>query len=143
MWSLLLKSSVSSLTQNLIDRLQMNKKILIVDDDVDILDALQLLLQDKGYKVKVASNGKYAESLIKGNKDLPDLIVLDIMLGEKDGRIICKKLKVSSRTKHIPIILVSAHPDSKQSSFDAKASAFIAKPFESEFLLKTIANYLS
>lgn len=120
----------------------MNKKILIVDDDVDILDALQLLLQDKGYDVKVSSTGEYAESLIKGKKELPDLIVLDIMLGEKDGRAICKALKSFPRTKHIPIILVSAHSTNKQSSFDAHANTFIAKPFESELLLKTIENYL-
>lgn len=120
----------------------MNKKILIIDDDIDILDAIQLLLQDKGYEVKVSSKGEYAESLTKNKQELPDLIVLDIMLGEKDGRIICKKLKSSPRTKHIPIIMVSAYPTSEQSTLEANADTFIAKPFESEFLLKTIKNYL-
>lgn len=119
-----------------------NKKILIIDDDVDILDALQLLLEDKGYDVNVNSKGEYAEKLIEGKKELPDLIVLDIMLGNKDGRIICKQLKSSNRTRHIPIILVSAQSNSKESSLEAKANFFLPKPFESNTLIKTIESYL-
>lgn len=120
----------------------MSKKILIIDDDIDILDALQLLLEDKGYDINVNSKGEYAEKLIEGKKELPDLIVLDIMLGNKDGRIICKQLKSSNRTKHIPIILVSAQSNSKKSSLDVGANFFLAKPFESNTLIKTIENYL-
>lgn len=120
----------------------MNKKILIVDDDVDILDALKFLLEDRGYQVAISSKGEYAEKLTERAKNLPDLIVLDIMLGDKDGRVICRKLKGSDKTRHIPIILVSAHPSSEQSSLDAHASSFLAKPFESETLLKTVKSLL-
>lgn len=118
-----------------------NKKILIADDDADILDALRLLLEEKGYRVSVSLRGEYVEELTKKG-ELPDLIVLDIMLGDKDGRLICRKLKNSERTKSIPVILVSAHLNSRKSSMEAKATSFLAKPFESEILLKTIANNL-
>lgn len=120
----------------------MNKKILIVDDDADILDALQLLLEEKGYKVTISMKGEYAEKLAEGKGELPDLIVLDIMLGDKDGRVICRKLKSSKRTMNIPVILVSAHSSSKQSSLEAKATSFLAKPFETKALLQAIENHL-
>lgn len=118
-----------------------NKKILIADDDADILDALKLLLKEKGYKVNVSLKGEYVEKLTEKG-ELPDLIVLDIMLGDKDGRAICKKLKNSERTRHIPVILVSAHLSSKESSIESKATSFLAKPFESKTLLKTIESHL-
>lgn len=120
----------------------MNEKILIIDDDVDILDAMRFLLEDNGYRVDTMDNGKYAESLIHKKKDLPDLIILDILLSGKDGRKICKKLKSQNSTKNIPIIMISAHPNAEKSVKDACANDFLPKPFESEVLLKKIESYL-
>lgn len=118
------------------------KKILVVDDDPDILDAFQLMLEDAGYEVTTTEKGEYAENLHDANGGLPDVIILDVLLSGKDGRIICQKLKSQEDTKHIPIIMISAHPNAKQSAKAVGADNFLAKPFEMEELLAKVAEYL-
>ena len=86
----------------------MNKKILVVDDDKDILDALQIVLENEGFVV--VKNFKGDETYQVVNMSKPDLILLDVLMSGKDGRVICKKLKSSKESKDIPIILMSAHP---------------------------------
>lgn len=112
-------------------------QILVVDDDFDILDALRFVLEDSGYTVSTTQNGEEAEKLITA-KELPRLIILDVLLSGKDGRDICKRLKSDNHTKHIPIIMISAHPAVKQSVFEAGADSFIPKPFDIGIMLKTI-----
>jgi DNA-binding response OmpR family regulator len=119
------------------------KYILVVDDDPDILDALRFMFEDEGYRVQTTEKGDYAESLRDGNGGLPDLIILDILLSGKDGRIICRKLKSQDDTKHIPIVMVSAHPDAEHSVREVGADAFVAKPFSIDDLLNTVANLLA
>src|SRR6266566_42019 len=82
------------------------KKILVVDDDPGILDALQLTLEDAGYEVTTTEKGDYAENLRNTNGGLPDAIILDVLLSGKDGRIICQKLKSQEDTRHVPIIMI-------------------------------------
>ena len=118
------------------------KKILVVDDDPDILDAFQMMLEDAGYEVSITEKGEYAENLHDTNGGLPDVIILDVLLSGKDGRTICQKLKSQEDTKHIPIIMISAHPDAKQSVKAVGADDFLAKPFEMEELLAKVAEYL-
>ena len=120
---------------------QQIKKVLVVDDDPDILDALQLLLEFAGYEVKTTEKGEYAENLRDMNGGLPNVIILDVLLSGKDGRLICQKLKSQEETKHIPIIMISAHPNAKQSVTAVGADAFVAKPFDMEELLAIIAKY--
>lgn len=120
---------------------QQAKKILVVDDDLDILDALQLMLEDAGYEVTTTEKGEYAENLRDTNGGLPDVIVLDVLLSGKDGRLICQKLKSQQETKHIPIIMISAHPNAKQSVAAVGADDFVAKPFDMDDLLAKIAKY--
>jgi DNA-binding response OmpR family regulator len=117
------------------------KKILVVDDDPDILDAFQFMLKDAGYEVKTTEKGEYAENLRDTNGGLPDVIILDVLLSGKDGRLICQKLKSQEETKHIPIIMISAHPHAKYSVTAAGADDFMAKPFDMDELLATIAKY--
>jgi len=119
----------------------MQKKILVIDDNCDILEAVTYLLSDMGYNVIAKDNGKFAEKLKKPN--LPDLIILDILLSGKDGRDITKILKNKSDTKKIPIILISAHPEVEQSAFACGANDFIAKPFEVETLIEKIDKCLN
>src|SRR5450432_1635499 len=104
-----------------------SKKIVVVDDDPDILDALQMTLEDEGYDVTTTEKGEYAENLRKTNGNLPDLIILDVLLSGKDGRTICQKLKSQQETRHIPVIMISAHPNAKQSVKDVGANDFLAK----------------
>src|SRR3954466_2996834 len=106
------------------------KRILAVDDDPDILDAISLTLEDEGYAVTTTEKGEYAESLHDGNGGLPDLIILDVLLSGKDGRTICKALKSRPDTRAIPIIMISAHPDAEASARDVGADAFLAKPWD-------------
>jgi DNA-binding response OmpR family regulator len=119
------------------------KKILIVEDELDILDALRLTLEDAGYVVITTENGEYAENLRdNANGALPDLIILDVLLSGKDGRTICQKLKAQAATRHIPIIMISAHPYAAQSVASIGADDFLPKPFEIDTLLETVAKYL-
>ncbi len=116
--------------------------ILVVDDDPGILDALRFLFEDEGYRVQTSEKGDYAESLRDGNGDLPDLIVLDVLLSGKDGRTICRKLKGQDETRRIPIVMVSAHPDAERSVKEVGADAFVANPFSIPDLLATVAALL-
>jgi DNA-binding response OmpR family regulator len=118
------------------------KTIAVVDDDPDILDALQMTLEDGGYHVTTTEKGEYAENLPHMNENLPDLIILDVLLSGRDGRTICQKLKSQQATRHIPVIMISAHPNAKQSVKDVGADDFLAKPFEVDELLAMVAKYL-
>ena len=120
---------------------QQVKRILVVDDDPDILDALQMLLEFSGYEVKTTEKGEYAENLRDTNGGLPHLIILDVLLSGKDGRIICQKLKSQQDTKHIPIIMISAHPNAKHSVAAVGADEFLAKPFDADELLEMVMKY--
>jgi DNA-binding response OmpR family regulator len=115
--------------------------ILVVDDDPGILDALRFLFEDEGYRVQTSEKGDYAEAL-HDNGGLPDLIVLDILLSGKDGREICRKLKSQADTRHVPIIMISAHPDAERSTRDVGADAFVAKPFAIDHLLTVVESLL-
>ena len=120
----------------------LGKNILVVDDDPDILDALQFTLEDAGYAVVTSLKGDYAENLHDGNGGLPDLIILDVLLSGKDGRLICRKLKSQDETRHIPIIMISAHPGARESVKEVGADDFLAKPFDVDALLARIAHHL-
>jgi len=115
------------------------KKILVVDDDPDILDALQLTLEDAGYDVTTAQKAEYAENLRDTNGGLPDVIILDVLLSGKDGRLICRKLKSQEDTRHIPVLMISAHPTAQQSVQAVGADGFLAKPFDIDELLEKVS----
>jgi DNA-binding response OmpR family regulator len=117
----------------------MNKKILVIDDDEGILDALQLMLTGAGYDVEATVNVEYAEKLNKKtNGGLPDLIILDMLLSGKDGREVCKKLKEKKDTKSIPILMISAHPKAQNSVKNVGADDFLQKPFDMYEVLRVI-----
>ncbi len=117
------------------------KKILLIDDDPDIITVLQVLLKKKGYEVATASREQEAYQQVAVFK--PHLIVLDVLLSGVDGRAICKKLKNSPASKHIPIIMFSAHPSAQKNMEDFGADDFIPKPFESSKILERIEALLS
>ncbi|GAC1398532.1 MAG: hypothetical protein NVSMB49_06780 [Ktedonobacteraceae bacterium] len=115
------------------------KKILVVDDDPDILDFLQVILEEEGYTVATTSKGEYIEQLHNGG--LPNLILLDVFLSGKDGRHIVKQLKSKDETKHIPVIMFSAHPSAEETARASGADDFLAKPFEMDDLVAKVKNY--
>jgi CheY-like chemotaxis protein len=116
------------------------KKVIVVDDDPDILEALQAMLEDAGYLVLTTEKGEYLEQLHNGR--LPDLILLDMLLSGKDGRDIARFLRGQEETKNIPIVMMSAHPSAEAATRVAGATDFIAKPFEMDALLKKVAQYI-
>ncbi|MCC6793074.1 MAG: response regulator, partial [Thermomicrobiales bacterium] len=73
---------------------------------------------------------------------LPDLIVLDVLLSGRDGRAICRTLKSREETRHVPIVMISAHPDAERSVREVGADAFVAKPFSVDHLLDTISSLI-
>jgi two-component system phosphate regulon response regulator PhoB len=117
-------------------------RILAVDDDKDILEVLQYILEDSGYEVETLANGQYLFDKI--NQNPPDLILLDIMLGNLDGRDLCRKVKTSKETHDIPVILISASHDVSQSLNQiGSPDDFIAKPFDIDELLGSISRQLN
>ena len=116
------------------------KKIFVVDDDPAILLFMEALLEDAGHRVAVSEKGDALEKLVPD--DLPHLIILDMLLSGKDGREIARKLKASELTRHIPIIMISAHPGAESAARAAGADAFLAKPFEMDDLLALVEGYL-
>jgi DNA-binding response OmpR family regulator len=117
------------------------RRILAVDDDKDILEVLQYILEDSGYEVVTLADGHYLFDKIKESQ--PDLILLDIMLGNLDGRELCRDVKTRIETHNIPVILISAsHEVSKALSQTGAPDDFIAKPFDIDDLLGSINRQL-
>lgn len=116
------------------------KRILIIDDSKDILEAIQLLLEDAGYAVIAIDSGEYIDHL--DSNYLPDLILLDLLLSGQNGGQVIQKLKNNDKTKNIPIILNSAHPNAKNIWKELGADDFIAKPFDIDILLTTVKKYI-
>jgi DNA-binding response OmpR family regulator len=118
---------------------QKQKKIMIADDDPGIVDAVEMILEFEGYEVTSTVDGT---TVLDMKHELPDLLLLDIWMSGEDGRDICKKLKSMDITKNIPVIMISASRDIKQSAIDAGADDFLAKPFEMTELIKKIENLI-
>ena len=116
------------------------KKVLIVDDDPDILEAVQMILDSEGYDTNVTLDGH--EAFTKAKHYNPDLIVLDYLLSGIDGGEICKKLKSNKETQNIPVVMISAHPPAKEIAIQSGAVGFIPKPFSLDFLLEEINKHV-
>jgi DNA-binding response OmpR family regulator len=120
----------------------MSKKILILDDDDDILEILAMLLSDHGYDVKTKNSGTTALEDIAVFQ--PDLILMDVMLGEIDGRAICKNIKENQATRFLPVILISGtHDLAALLDVPGAPDDFVAKPFDMGYLLGRIAKQLA
>ena len=126
----------------------MAKRILIVDDDPDLVEAVSIILEGKGYTVAAAYGG--VEGLKKAKAEHPDLIVLDVMMPDKDGYAVCKELKADKKYRSIPILLLTAVvaniPTTKythQMGKDTEADDYIDKPVEPGELVRRIEVLIS
>jgi CheY-like chemotaxis protein len=117
----------------------MKKRIVVVDDQVAILEVVQLALEMEGYEVETSQSGSYFQHM---HPPFPDLILLDIFLEGEDGRDICNRLKSNEQTKHIPVVLLSAHANSEQAMRDCHTDDFLAKPFHLDALLRLVEQYI-
>ena len=115
------------------------KKILVADDDMGIVDAITLLLEEAGYEVEATADGA---TLRHWQQAYPDLLLLDIWMSGWNGRDICSYLKGKEHTKHIPVIIISANKDAEKIAQEAGADDFLAKPFDMDELLEKIARHL-
>ena len=114
------------------------KKILVVDDDPDILQIVKYILTVRGFDVETHTTGLNVPEVVMSYN--PNLILLDIRLPGKLGTQVCKELK---QTYPIPIILFSAHADERKSFKKWNADAFIQKPFDIDQLVGTIRLHLN
>ena len=107
----------------------MDAKILIVEDERDIVDLLRYNLQEAGFETDSVRNG--ADALHRAVEKPPDLILLDLMLPEVDGLIVCRLLKNDPRTKNIPIVMVTAKVEERDrvAGLELGADDYITKPF--------------
>jgi two-component system phosphate regulon response regulator PhoB len=104
------------------------KRIYVVEDNTDIQELVTYLLDDAGYKV--SAYGNLTDFRKQMDTALPDLIILDIMLPDGDGQVMCKEIKSNEKTVHIPVMLMSAHVNGLEMAKSAFADDFISKPFD-------------
>ena len=117
-------------------------RIYVIDDDMDLLKVVKSLLIKKGFDVYTFADWEVANNSMRIFE--PQLILLDVFLSGIDGLEVCKKLKGSPFTRHIPILLISAFPRIAESAIhDYGADDFIAKPFEVGDLIKKVHSVLS
>jgi len=118
------------------------KKILIVDDEVDLVETIRFLLEMEGYRVLVSGDGE--DALHQARKENPHLIILDIMLPKLDGYKVCRQLKSDERYKKIPILMLTARAQQKDRIVGTEAGAdeYITKPFDLAAFIEKIKTYL-
>ena len=121
----------------------MLKKILIVDDEADVVEALEARLKAKKYSVTMAKSG--LEALAKAKETEPDLIILDIMMPDMNGTEVARILRDDNTTKDIPIIFLTAlqtKKDEKREGSEIAGNTVLAKPFEFPQLLSKIKQLI-
>ncbi|HUS01509.1 MAG TPA: response regulator [Chitinophagaceae bacterium] len=116
------------------------KRILVVDDNADILDVVRIFLESNGYEVLTVSKGDNILNDVVNYS--PQIILLDVYLRGSNGVEICNNLKSNSSTKHIPIIMFSAQTSDYLILRKCAADDFIPKPFDEKVLIEKISNLL-
>lgn len=119
------------------------KKVLIVDDEQDIVESLQFVLEASGFECHCAYNGE--DGLNLAREILPDLIILDVMMPKINGYKICRLLKYDTKYKNIPILMVTARSqnEDKQIGEETGVDEYITKPFELDDIVKKVEGYLN
>ena len=115
-------------------------RILIIDDNEDIVLMLRAMLNLRGYNSDVRTNVLNLEEHLR--ETAPHLILMDMLLSGADGREVCKKLKDNGEFSSIPILMISAHPTAKEDCLAAGANYFLAKPFDMHNLFETVHEAL-
>ncbi len=126
----------------------MAKKILIVDDDPDLVHTATMMLESKHYDVSAAYGG--IEGFQKAKSENPDLIILDVMMPDKDGYAVCKDLKADPELCDIPVLLLTAVVShipttryTRQMGLETEADDYLDKPIEPEVLIERIEALLA
>jgi DNA-binding response OmpR family regulator len=117
-------------------------RILVVDDEPDVVSLLTLMLKSHGYEVIAATDGQ--SGLEKARSEIPDLILLDIMLPRLDGYKVARMLKYDEKFRHIPIIMLTAKVQEKdrEVGMEMGADEYMTKPFDTGVLLAKVKAIL-
>ncbi len=120
----------------------MEKKVLLVEDEENIILGVRTCLEAVGYEVYVVEDGEAALSFVRGEH--PDLILLDLLLPKVDGFEVCSNLKNSENTKDIPIVVLTAKAsdEDRQRAMSLGADAYMTKPFRPQELWDEIKKFL-
>lgn len=124
------------------------KKLLVTDDNIDLLEVLKARLESHNYIVITASNGQ--ESLAKAASEMPDVILLDIMMPGMNGFEVCKQLKENEKTKNIPVVILSAlgvafeitRDETLEKARELGVAGFVTKPYVVGDLLSALEKAL-
>lgn len=120
----------------------MNKKVLIADDEPNIVTSLEYLMHKRGYEVKVARNGDEALALVESF--LPDLVLLDVMMPRRSGYEVCQQIREHSGWQHIKVAMLSAKGREAEvnKGLSLGADVYITKPFSNQELLERVDGLL-
>lgn len=125
----------------LYQRLDMNKKILIIDNEEAILDMMKMALTDEGFQIETSDTADHIFSLL--SKHSPDLVLIDYMLHDINGGEICHQIKSNPETTHLPVIIFSGHGRVLRSLGTYNSDAIIEKPFDLLELVDTVNRLLA
>ena len=119
------------------------RRILVVDDEPDIVRVVVTIMKDCGHEVAIARDGETALEMARAQP--PDAIILDLLLPRLDGYEVCRQLKADERTRHIPIILMTAayvSLDEARQVAELGADEYVVKPFMREVLVRNVERCL-
>ena len=120
----------------------MPKRIIVVDDDKEVREIITFVLSRNSFEVETASSGQQLQHLLASH--LPDLIILDVMMPGEDGYHICRSLRDGPQTRHIPVMIITAHTEEiyQRISVDLGAAQHITKPFHPLELVEKVKALL-
>ncbi len=121
----------------------MNKRVLVVDDDLSIQRVLVQTLELEGYEVATASDGEEALQSLQG--ELPDVVILDVMMPKLDGLDVLKRMRADARTQTVPVILLTARSSQEDiwEGWQSGVDYYMTKPFDVEELLRFLGHVLN
>ncbi len=120
----------------------MIRRVLIVDDEPNIVTSLEFLMRGRDYEVRVARDGE--EALRLAERFRPDVVLLDVMMPERNGFEVCRKIRENSSLGNVKIIMLTAkgRDDEREKGFGSGANAYVTKPFSTKELLSTVRGLL-
>jgi DNA-binding response OmpR family regulator len=121
----------------------MSRRILIVDDEPNIVTSLEFLMRENSYEVRVARDGE--EALRRAESFLPDLILLDVMMPQRSGFEVCRKIRENPALRDVKIVMLTAkgRDVEKYRGLNLGANAYVTKPFSTKELMNTVRGLLS
>ncbi len=129
------------MTLNDNQKMNSSKRILVIDDDPDIGLMIKMMLEFRGYWVIVIERAEKTHEIILRNRI--ELVIMDMLLSGVNGVDICREIKQAEDTTHVPVIMISAHPNARDICLKAGADEFISKPFEMEDILSKIRSLVN